>query len=115
MILTAQVKPENAASSPQSLTSTQRAPTTVEQDVNPLYWRLIREFGNRTGVPVVMNTSFNLRGEPIARLPPMRSAHFLALAGCAGDGSLWRKIVLRANVSCFGEMPYMPMLTSQNS
>jgi carbamoyltransferase len=44
-------------------------PQTVEQDVNPLYWRLIDEFGKRTGVPVVMNTSFNLRGEAIVNTP----------------------------------------------
>jgi carbamoyltransferase len=30
---------------------------------------LIYEFGDRTGVPVVMNTSFNLRGEPIVCTP----------------------------------------------
>ena len=30
---------------------------------------LIHEFGQRTGVPVVMNTSFNLRGEPIVSSP----------------------------------------------
>jgi carbamoyltransferase len=41
----------------------------VERDVNPLYWRLIQEFGTRTGVPVVMNTSFNLRGELIVCTP----------------------------------------------
>jgi carbamoyltransferase len=34
-----------------------------------LYWRLIDEFGKRTGVPVVMNTSFNLRGEAIVNSP----------------------------------------------
>jgi len=44
-------------------------PQTVEREVNPLYWRLISEFGRRTGVPVVMNTSFNLRGEPIVNSP----------------------------------------------
>ena len=44
-------------------------PQTVERDVNQLYWRLIQEFGARTGVPVVMNTSFNLRGEPIVCTP----------------------------------------------
>jgi carbamoyltransferase len=37
--------------------------------VYPLYWQLIREFGDRTGVPVIMNTSFNLRGEPIVCTP----------------------------------------------
>jgi carbamoyltransferase len=44
-------------------------PQTVERDVNSLYWRLIKEFGDRTGVPVIMNTSFNLRGEPIVCTP----------------------------------------------
>ena len=44
-------------------------PQTVEEDVNPLYWRLIDEFGKRTGVPVVMNTSFNLQGEAIVHTP----------------------------------------------
>jgi carbamoyltransferase len=41
----------------------------VERDVNPLYWRVIQEFGQRTGVSVIMNTSFNLRGEPIVSSP----------------------------------------------
>lgn len=44
-------------------------PQTVEQSANPLYWRVIKEFGRRTGVPVIMNTSFNLRGEPIVATP----------------------------------------------
>jgi carbamoyltransferase len=42
---------------------------TVRQEVNPRYWRLIREFARCTGVPVIMNTSFNLRGEPIVCSP----------------------------------------------
>jgi carbamoyltransferase len=44
-------------------------PQTVHQEVNPLYWRVIEEFRQRTGVPVIMNTSFNLRGEPIVASP----------------------------------------------
>jgi carbamoyltransferase len=44
-------------------------PQTVEENVNPLYWRLIKEFGQRTTVPVLMNTSFNLRGEPMVCSP----------------------------------------------
>jgi carbamoyltransferase len=70
MILTAQVRPEKRAVIP-SVTHVDGSarPQTVERDVNPLYWRLIREFGDRTGVPVVMNTSFNLRGEPIVCTP----------------------------------------------
>jgi carbamoyltransferase len=70
MILTAQVKPEKRNIIP-AVTHVDGSarPQTVDQDVNPLYWRLIREFGDRTGIPVVMNTSFNLRGEPIVATP----------------------------------------------
>ncbi|HET8892674.1 MAG TPA: carbamoyltransferase C-terminal domain-containing protein [Gaiellaceae bacterium] len=41
---------------------------TVERDVEPRYYRLIEEFGRRTGVPIVLNTSFN-EDEPIVRTP----------------------------------------------
>ncbi len=70
MILTAQVRPEKRSVIP-AVTHVDGSarPQTVERDVNPLYWRLIHEFGQRTGVPVVMNTSFNLRGEPIVSSP----------------------------------------------
>jgi carbamoyltransferase len=44
-------------------------PQTVERDVNPNYWALIDRFRSKTGVPAVMNTSFNLRGEPIVCTP----------------------------------------------
>jgi carbamoyltransferase len=38
---------------------------TVSRDTNPLYWRLIDEFCKITGLPVVLNTSFNNNAEPI--------------------------------------------------
>ncbi len=41
---------------------------TVERDVNPLYWRLIKRFEELTGVPVLLNTSFN-ENEPIVNTP----------------------------------------------
>jgi carbamoyltransferase len=41
----------------------------VYPDTHPLYHRLIKGFGDATGVPVLMNTSFNLRGEPIVTTP----------------------------------------------
>src|SRR6202040_3407184 len=41
---------------------------TVTREANPRYWALIREFGNLTGVPVVLNTSFN-DNEPIVCRP----------------------------------------------
>jgi carbamoyltransferase len=70
MILTAQVRPEKRQVIP-SVTHVDGSarPQTVEKETNPLYWRLIDEFGKRTGVPVVMNTSFNLRGEAIVHTP----------------------------------------------
>jgi len=42
---------------------------TVFESTNPRYYDLIRRFGQATGVPVVLNTSFNLRGEPIVTTP----------------------------------------------
>ena len=70
MILTAQVRPEKRSVIP-SVTHVDGSarPQTVEKEINPLYWRLIDEFGKRTGVSVVMNTSFNLRGEAIVNTP----------------------------------------------
>jgi carbamoyltransferase len=41
---------------------------TVARDDNPLYWKLIRAFADRTGVPVLLNTSFN-ENEPIVCRP----------------------------------------------
>lgn len=38
---------------------------TVSRSIDPLYWSLIRRFADRTGVPVILNTSFNLKGDPI--------------------------------------------------
>ena len=70
MILTAQVRAEKRGVIP-SVTHVDGSarPQTVEKEINPLYYRLIDEFGKRTGVPVVMNTSFNLRGEAIVHTP----------------------------------------------
>jgi carbamoyltransferase len=41
----------------------------VHPDVNPRYHRLLESFGSATGVPVLLNTSFNVRGEPIVASP----------------------------------------------
>ena len=43
-------------------------PQTVRRDVNPRYWALINEFAKLTGVPVLLNTSFNIQ-EPIVCRP----------------------------------------------
>jgi carbamoyltransferase len=42
---------------------------TVERASNPPYYDVLKAFGVRTGVPVLVNTSFNVRGEPIVCTP----------------------------------------------
>lgn len=42
---------------------------TVDEEDSPRYYRLIREFKKITGCPVIINTSFNVRGEPIVCTP----------------------------------------------
>jgi len=42
---------------------------TVSKNSNPLYYKLITEFYNLTGIPVVINTSMNVKGEPIVNTP----------------------------------------------
>ena len=42
---------------------------TVRADTNPLFHRLLNAFKERTGCPVLVNTSFNVRGEPIVCAP----------------------------------------------
>ena len=42
---------------------------TVSKEVNPRYWNIINEFKKLTACSVVVNTSFNIRGEPIVNTP----------------------------------------------
>jgi carbamoyltransferase len=42
---------------------------TVHRETNPLYHELISRFHARTGCPVLVNTSFNVRSEPIVCTP----------------------------------------------
>jgi carbamoyltransferase len=42
---------------------------SVNKETNPRYWQLINEFKQQTGYGVVVNTSFNVRGEPIVCTP----------------------------------------------
>lgn len=49
---------------------------TVDRDVNPKYWKLIHKFKEITGVPVVLNTSFN-ENEPIVQTPSQAIDCFL--------------------------------------
>jgi carbamoyltransferase len=49
---------------------------TVEREVNPRYWKLIHKFEEATGVPVLLNTSFN-ENEPIVHTPTQAIDCFL--------------------------------------
>jgi len=65
---------------------------TVRHETNPLYWEIIDAFRQKTGCPVIVNTSFNVRGEPIVCTPEdsyrcfMRTEmDFLVLETCVLD------------------------------
>jgi carbamoyltransferase len=51
---------------------------TVDQRRNPRFHRLLQSFYRRTGCPVLVNTSFNVRGEPIVCTPQDAYRCFLA-------------------------------------
>lgn len=50
---------------------------TIRRELNPRYYGLIERFGEATGVPVLLNTSFNLRGEPIVNSPENALSSFM--------------------------------------
>lgn len=72
---------------------------TVDRKDNPLYHELITEFGRIKGVPVLLNTSFNVRGEPIVRTPEealnsfaYTDMDYLVLGDCLVPASAKRKL-----------------------
>jgi carbamoyltransferase len=65
---------------------------TVRRELNPIYWAIIDAFHRQTGCPLIVNTSFNVRGEPIVCTPEdsyrcfMRTEmDYLALESCVLD------------------------------
>lgn len=50
---------------------------TLDAQANPLYRRVIEGFHEQTGIPMVLNTSFNVKGEPIVETPSDALRHFL--------------------------------------
>lgn len=70
MLQTPPVKPEWAPKIPSvtHVDGTARV-QTVSSAHQPLFHRLIKSFGNLSGVPILINTSFNIRGEPIVCTP----------------------------------------------
>lgn len=52
-------------------------PQAVYKETNPRYWKLIKKFEEKTGIPLLMNTSFNLKGEPIVTTPENAYSTFM--------------------------------------
>lgn len=50
---------------------------TIQRETNPLYHQFIERFGTLTGVPVLLNTSFSVKGEVIVDTPQQAVATFL--------------------------------------
>jgi carbamoyltransferase len=77
MTMAPRVRPDKAALIPAAVhvDGTARI-QTVDRAANPRYYRLIEEFGRLTGVPVILNTSFNRR-EPIVASPADAVACYL--------------------------------------
>jgi carbamoyltransferase len=69
MQLVAQVRPEKRVIPAVTHVDGSARIQTVDRETNPLFYDLIAEFDRLTGVPVLINTSFNVRGEPIVCTP----------------------------------------------
>ena len=70
MLASVQVCPEAAPKIPAvvHVDGTSRIQIVYRQ-TNPLYWQVIREYASLSDVPVILNTSFNVKGEPIVCSP----------------------------------------------
>ncbi len=69
MLLVAQVRPDKRHIPSVTHVDGSARIQSVTREENPLYYDLIREFERQTGCPVIINTSFNVRGEPIVCTP----------------------------------------------
>ena len=77
---------------------------TVKEKQNPEYYRLISHFYRLTGIPMVLNTSFNVAGEPIVESPKDAIRSFLGTEGIDQlifSGFVVRKKSLELNESYF--------------
>jgi carbamoyltransferase len=70
MVVASKVKDEKAPLIPSAVHVDGTArPQFVSRKTNPYFWEIIDEFRTLTGVPVIINTSFNIMGEPIINTP----------------------------------------------
>ncbi len=77
MLLVAQVREDNRTIPSVTHVDGSARIQTVTRKENPLYYDLISEFYRQTGCPVIINTSFNVRGEPIVCTPQDAFACFM--------------------------------------
>ena len=74
---------------------------TINRAQNAVYYDLLKAFQRRTGVPVLVNTSFNTRGEPIVLSPrDAVECFWTSPAGCAGDRLVLAESRSLADGSC---------------
>jgi carbamoyltransferase len=88
MIIASMVKPEQRYRIPAvtHVDGTVR-PQVVEHEANPRFWKLLKAFERKTGIPMVVNTSFNIEAEPIVNSPQDAVRSFLASsADCLAIG-----------------------------
>ena len=76
MLYTVKVKKKELIPAVTHVDGTSRIQLVFKED-NPLYYKLIEKFYLKTAVPVLLNTSFNLKGEPIVDSPPAAYNTFL--------------------------------------
>ncbi len=69
MLLVAQVRPDKRHIPSVTHVDGSARIQTISREENPLYYDLVKEFEKLTGCPVIINTSFNVRGEPIVCTP----------------------------------------------
>lgn len=95
MILAFDTKPEvqNEIVSAIHIDGTCR-PQTVSRATNPRYWQLIKRFEDLTGIPVVLNTSFNVDSQPIVNTPEEAIDTFINCGMdklAIGDFIVWKR------------------------
>jgi carbamoyltransferase len=69
MLMVAPALPERSTQIPAVVHNGTGRLQTIRKEWNPVYYDVVRGFGDATGVPVLLNTSFNLRGEPMVATP----------------------------------------------
>jgi len=94
MLLVAKVKKPDVIPAVTHVDGTGRL-QTVSKKVNPLYYNLINEFFKLTGVPVIVNTSMNVRGEPIVNT--LDQAHNMILKTDMDYLVMGNYLILRAD------------------